>query len=338
MTATLISTATEAEWLEARRKGVTASEIAVVLGLSPYGSPFELYHRKTGTLPLELADNDEMALGRYMEDFMAGRFAERHPEFIVDGDGRRLFAHPERPWQMATPDRLIQDSATFGIAEHDGVFEVENLAVLECKIDGGSDEWGDDGTDEIPVHYRCQVLWQMDTLGVTTGYVACLLWQKRKVRVYELTMDAQAQADLKIMRSGARRFLERIDHGDEPAVDWRPATTGALRTLHPTVTDEDVPISTQLAGWYMAACRNEKRAEQKKALYANRILRALGTARRAVDPGRGGQAIATRQVYDQKRVSSALVRERYPAVAAECSTTSTVSKLVPARAPKESTP
>ena len=53
MTARLVlpGTASEADWLTARRQGITASEIAIVMGLSPYSSPFALYHRKTGDLP-----------------------------------------------------------------------------------------------------------------------------------------------------------------------------------------------------------------------------------------------------------------------------------------------
>ena len=311
MTATLVlpGSAPEADWLDARRKGVTASEIAVLMGLSPYGSPFELYHRKTGTLPAQIPDNDAMALGRHMESYIAGRFQERHPEFAVGGDGRALFASLERPWQMATPDRIVYDAARISGPD---------LAVLECKVDGGSDEWGDDGTDEIPVHYRCQVLWQMNVMQVPAGYLACLLWQRRQVRVYELAMDDAARRDLAVMQSAARRFLERIDHGPAPEPDWRPATTGALKHLHPTVEDRDAPISTQLATWYMAADRNEKEWDRKKALYANRIRDAIGTARRAVDPGRGGQVIATRQVYD--------VKEH---VRKAC----TVNKLVPAKEP-----
>ncbi|MDR3033905.1 MAG: YqaJ viral recombinase family protein, partial [Kitasatospora sp.] len=38
MTAVLVPAASEAEWLEARRQGVTASEIAAILGLSPWES------------------------------------------------------------------------------------------------------------------------------------------------------------------------------------------------------------------------------------------------------------------------------------------------------------
>jgi putative phage-type endonuclease len=295
MTAVLIPTGSEQEWLDARRKGVTASEIAILLGLSPYGSPFALFHQKRGDLP-DQEDDLAMAIGRHFEDFVAGQFAERHPEWVVTGNGRDLFAREDRPWQMATPDREVWEYQVE--RETNGTELTKPVAVLEAKTDGGFDGWGDDGTDEIPVHYRCQVLWQMDVLGVTTGFVACLFMNRRQLRVYELTLDDAAQADLKVMRSAARRFLERIDHGDAPGVDWRPATTGALKHLHPDVQDTDVPISSQLAGWYMAACRNLKAAEQRKARWENEIRERIGSAHRAFDPGRGGQVIARRDVYD----------------------------------------
>jgi putative phage-type endonuclease len=295
MTAVLIPTGSEQEWLAARRKGVTASEIAILLGLSPYGSPFALYHQKRGDLP-DQEDNMAMAIGRHFEDFVAGQFAERHPEWVVTGNGRDLFAREDRPWQMATPDREVWEYQVE--RETNGTELTKPVAVLEAKTDGGFDGWGEDGSDEIPVHYRCQVLWQMDVLGVTTGFVACLFMNRRQLRVYELTMDGAAQADLKVMRSAARRFLERIDHGDAPGVDWRPATTGALKHLHPDVQDVDVPISTQLAGRYMAAVRNLKAAERKRDKYANQIREQIGGGHRAFDPGRNGQVIARRDVYD----------------------------------------
>jgi putative phage-type endonuclease len=288
MTAVLIPTSSEAEWLAARRQGVTASEIAVLMGLSPWDSPYALYHRKRGDLP-DQEDGMAMAIGRHFEDFVAMQFEELRPEFHLWGDGRTLFAHPDRPWELATPDRLVFDCANE---------RSEPLAVLEAKTDGGFDGWGEDGTDEIPVHYRCQLLWQMDVVGVGTGYLACLFMNRRQLRVYELTMDDAAQADLALMETEAERFLERIDHGDAPGVDWRPATTGALKHLHPDVQDIDVPISSQLAGRYMAACRNLKAAEQRKARWENEIRERIGSAHRAFDPGRGGQVIARRDVYD----------------------------------------
>ena len=77
MTARLIlpGDAPHHEWLEARRHGITASEIAAVLGLSPYESPYSLYWRKLGELPAQ-DDTLAMALGRHLESFVAGQFAD----------------------------------------------------------------------------------------------------------------------------------------------------------------------------------------------------------------------------------------------------------------------
>lgn len=275
------------EWLEARRKMITASEISIVMGLSPYSSPYALFHRKTGVLPAE-PDNDAMALGRHMESYVAEQFARRHPEFLVLGDGTALFAHPGRPWMGATPDRLVHERWGFGR---------DPLAVLECKVDGGSEDWGEDGSDQIPVHYRCQVLFQMDVLGVTTGYLACLLWHRRQVRVYELTMDRDAWHDLVVMRGEAEMFLRRIEAGDPPDVDWRPATRDALKRLHPSLEDRDVYVTRQRAKWYRAACRNLKAAERNKQLHENRMRALLGSGRRVID-STTGEPVARRDVYD----------------------------------------
>lgn len=298
MTGVLIKTTTETAWLAARREGITASEIAIIMGLSPYSSPFALYHQKTGQLPGQ-DDNLSMAIGRHFEDFTAGLFAGQHPQWAVQGNGRELYAHPERPWQLATPDRLVHQRAHKN-GEPVGVY-VNPMAVLECKTDGGSDEWGEDGSDEIPVHYRCQVLWQTDVMGVETAFVACLFMNRRQLRVYELRLDDQARADLELMRYEALQFLGRLPAGDfpgePPEADWRPATRDALKHLHPSLEDRDVRISTQLGNRWLAACRNLKTAEQKKALYENKIRQVLGTGRRAIHNSLGCP-VARRDVYD----------------------------------------
>lgn len=311
MTATLIPTSTEAEWLAARKNGITASEIAVLMGLSPYSSPYALYHQKLGVLDGP-DETDAMALGKHMESYVAAKFAERHPEFGLGGDGRALFAHLDRPWQMATPDRIVFEAARISGPD---------LAVLECKIDGGSDEWGDDGSDQIPVHYRCQVLWQMDVMGVATGYVAAFLWNRRKVRVYEITLDGDAERDLALMRTEAELFLKRLQAGDPPDIDWRPATTAALKRLYPGVEDTDVPVSRMPIIQYRAACKAHKAAEQRKELATNRLRVLLGNGHRIVS-AHTGEVVARRDVYDVK---------------AHTRKASHVDKLVPVKppAPKE---
>jgi putative phage-type endonuclease len=288
---TLIRTATEAEWLAARRDGVTASEIAVILGLAPesYGSAFSLYHRKRGNLP-EVEDTLTMRVGRHNESLTADLFAETRPEFTVAGDGRSLYAHPDRGWQLATPDRLLFES------EPGYVGDIP-LAVLECKKWNTYQGWGEHGSDDIPVHFRCQVLWQCDVLGVDSWFLAVLFTHADKFRVYEGVIDTAAEHDLDLMRQAGAEFRARVLLGNPPDADWRPATTDALKTLHPDLDDTEAAIPVKLAARYRAACRAYKTAERRKRLAVNQIRERSGTARTITA---GGQIIATRQVYDVK--------------------------------------
>jgi putative phage-type endonuclease len=315
--ADLIPTSTEAEWLEARRRGVTASEIAIAMGLSPYSSPYALYHQKLGILPPQ-DDSDMMERGRVLEPFIADKWAQANPRWTALGTGRELYRHDSRPWMLATPDRLVHR-----LAHHDGKVNgtyVLPEAVLECKVDGGSDQWGEEGTDEVPVHYRCQVIWQMDVMGVSRAHVACLDPARWKVREYlvghaegcETPMGyvtdrapyCAACADLLVMLDAAGEFRRRLEVGDAPDVDWRPATADALKKLHPSLEDRDAVIGRQLEISYQAAVKRFKEAERRKDEMANRLREAMGGARRAVAARRhpdGERAvIATRQVYDVK--------------------------------------
>lgn len=314
MTAVLIPTADEAEWLQARRQGVTASEIAVLLGISPYSSPYALYHHKRGTLDSQ-PDSAVMERGRVLEPYIRDKWQEANPGLAVLGDGRDLWRHGERPWQMATPDGVVHDV----VRDTDGSPELgDPCAVLECKVDGGSDEWGEEGSDEIPVHYRAQVLWQMDVMGVGTAYVACLRVRDWRIREYVITHDespvleyphripgpdapqiCRLCGDLELMRGEAQEFMKRLESGDEPDVDYRPATLGALKTLNLLGEDEETAgIGPQLADRYEAACRNAKHWEQRKRLYEARIRQRAGNARRIVRAGPAQIPVARRDVYD----------------------------------------
>src|SRR5258708_35784072 len=85
-------TAPREEWLAARRQGITAGEVAAVMGVSSWESPYSLFYRKTGDLP-EQGDNEAMRLGRHLEDYVWQRFAELHPHVQRQRNGRRACGH-----------------------------------------------------------------------------------------------------------------------------------------------------------------------------------------------------------------------------------------------------
>lgn len=308
-------------WLAHRMDGVTASEIPAVMGISPFASAFDLYWRKCGVLSGDF-DSDRLSLGRHLEPWVADRFAEAHPEFAVSLAG--LFGSDARPWQLATPDRLLYDAGRRGLLVD------EPIAVWEGKTDATYQGWGEDGTDIVPTYIRAQVLWQMDVMGVPVGYVSCLFLASQQTRHYVISYDA---ADVAAMRDGAARFLKRLDEGDPPPLDDHRATTAALQQLYPAVDeDEQITVSAELAAEYRAACAEQKRAEQRQAEAANRLRAALGEGKRAIDPA--GITVATRSVYDRTGVDAKRLRAERPDVFAEYRTSSRVDQL---RAPVAST-
>jgi putative phage-type endonuclease len=310
------------EWLAARRAGVTASEIAVILGIAPgsWDSPFNLFHKKRGTIS-EHFDNIEMSLGRHLEPWIADRWAEDHPEWHVGETG--LWQSEDRPWQMATPDRYLWDPTA---GEHTWR---ESDSLLEIKSSGTYDGWGEDGTDEIPPYYRAQVLWQLDTLGLKVGHVTCLFLSSRSIRNYVVKYD---EADVLLMRKAAEDFLRRIEDGDPPPIDHTPATAHALKQLHPDLDpDAEAEIKPDLAEDYRFAKLALDDAQAQYDLLTNQVRAAMGDAKKAVS---GGEKVATRSVYPRSGVHITRLRAEFPDAYEACRTTSTVDKLTPARAKK----
>lgn len=268
------------EWFEARAKGVTASEIAAVMGLAPgqHSSAFKLFYQKQGVLG-EDPDQRNTRWGRRLERHIADEFAEAHPEFWVMDAG--LYAHADRPWQMASPDRLLFDTTWR--------FGDQPLAGLECKAWHAWDQWGEEGTDEVPIHIRCQAIWQADVLGVPAVYVPVA--NGPSFREYVVEHD---EADAKLMREAALGFLDRIRRNDPPDVDGTPATIATLRALHPDLDDEEVRVPHGTAEAYRRACRSLTKAKARKALLEAQLRQRMGRARVAVDPH--GHKVATRVI------------------------------------------
>ncbi len=287
-------------WHELRRTGVTASEIAVVMGLSKWDSPFNLYWSKVNGWSGE--DSEIMATGRHLEasiaDWWQATNSPDHP--VIHRAG--LYAHADRPWQLATPDRLMCDPQM-----HDNPFPenpsfqyehpVANvMGLLECKWVAQSwDGWGEEGTDQIPVYYRCQGLWQADTLGVDEVHFAVL--GPTGFRAYLVRRDEAGEADLKLMRDAAEDFVRRLKEQDPPDLDSHSATIDALRKLHPSVGQGDVEVSVELAERYRIARLERDDAKARVALCEAEIRDALGSEfNRAVV---GKRLVASRSIFER---------------------------------------
>lgn len=255
------------EWLTR----MSASKIAAVVGLSPYQSRFSLWHEMAGILERE--QTEVMSRGHFLEDGIADWFTHQHPEWGVNRTG--TWVHHEHDWMAASPDRYVVKHA----AACDGS-DFED-ALLEIKTAADSDEWGEPGTDQIPVGYRCQVQWQMHVTGVRTCYVAVLL---PFLNFAEYRVDYN-EADALYLEAEARAFMDTLPGGpneERPNLDGHTATYAAVKELNPDVGSGDVEIPPSLASDYRQACADEKAAKQAKNYTSAEITLLLGDGKRAV--------------------------------------------------------
>jgi len=306
-------------WYRIRRGGITASEIAIVLGISPYGSPFSLYWQKLNDWRDE--GNEFTSAGRHLEDAIADWWmAECDPLENLVAARAGLYANAERPWQLATPDRLLHlpclccsdGGCACGPYPGSGCWDCQATgidgpahALLECKWVAYSwDGWGEPGTDEIPVYYRAQGLWQMDTLGVDEVHFAAL--GPGGFRSYVIRRDEAVEGDLRMMRGAGLDFHRRLESGDAPDLDGHSATVSALRKLHPSVGEGDVEVPLELAESYAYARAAKKEAEELIAQCEAEIRAALGSEFNRAVAGPKKKLVASRSVYDQSGDSAEL--------------------------------
>ncbi len=255
------------EWHAARHHGVGGSEISPILGLSPFESRFSLWHRKAQHLaPID--ETPEMEWGKRLEAAILQKYRDEHPDQRFDQQGY-TFTHPDRPWQIANPD-LYGDE------------------LVEAKCSRFGDGWGDPGTDQVPIYYRQQVLWYMDTLGRDRATIAVLVGGC-DYREYQITYDP---VEAEQLRAAAVEFLHTLEHGIRPDIDEHTATYQAVRELHPDIDGTDIEVDDDLAIAWLKAKATVKTAEAAEQLAKNLLADAMGTARRAIWAGR---PIATRQ-------------------------------------------
>lgn len=256
-----------AEWHAVRATGIGGSDIASILGLNPWESAFSLWHRKAG-LVQDKPVTREMNWGHYHEDTIARWYRDTHPGARLRRTG--TWRNRERRYQLANPDRLMS-----------------GRRVLEIKTDRMADGWGPTGTDEIPVYYRAQVIWYLDTLGWDVAHLAVLIGgSDPREYVIEWT-DVEAA----VMREAAEHFWTSLALGHRPPLDGHDATYRAVRDLNPDIDRSEVEVPVDLAQRYLMACEAEKVATTTKRAAVTELLDRMGTARRAVCEG---QRIAIR--------------------------------------------
>jgi len=141
------------DWLKARQLGVGASEIAAVLGLDEYTTPFQVWEDKISQRPTALHDNLRLFMGREAEEPIA-----KYYSLLTKRRRRRdnkIRLHPTLPL-IANLDRIVlptDEERAQGIGP----------GILECKMVGllAKGKW----EQGYPNKYYLQIQQQLMILG-----------------------------------------------------------------------------------------------------------------------------------------------------------------------------
>lgn len=251
-----------------------ASEVAAVVGLHRFASPFSLWAKIHGLTP-PFEGNAATARGQILEPAIRDWYARQIGHVIAAGPeyGSEPWRRLEAPWQAARPDGWWYDD--------------DGLWLLEVKTCDSWEHWGEAGTGDVPQDYAVQVLWQQwvtdGRIGGLQGshLVAYNRWND-EIRVYLLPWDARARRLAAALSARVTAWWERHVIAGEPVeVDGSAATREALRAMYARPTREylePTPERAALVTDYRKAKAVAEAAAAPLELARNRLVATIGNA------------------------------------------------------------
>ena len=159
--------ATREEWLALRKPYIGGSDVASVLGLSPWRTPYQLWAEKTGRQVEEPKNPLSLELGSYEEDFVARKYAQltgrtvRNFGYMVCDDESHLCADIDR--------LVVPDGESIAAYRED----IRTDVILECKT--AQFVWD----EEAPAYYLTQLQTYMGLTGCPHADIAVLFRSPR---------------------------------------------------------------------------------------------------------------------------------------------------------------
>ena len=259
---------TREEWLAERRSGIGGSDVAAILGVSPWATPVNVWLEKTGRAgPKE--ENEAMRIGTELEDFVARRYSQETGREV-----RRYNKMVHKGCLLGNFDRLVVPEGEKVASHRD---EVRTDTLLECKT--ASREW--DG--EVPVYYQTQVQHYMGLEpGLVHADVAVLFLTRKHFEVFRVERDDEVIA---AMQERLAAWWDEYVVGDKMPP---PANEADCKLLwarsNPGKKVEASDETAAKVAEYARVKAAEKAAKEAAAALMGDICAAMGDAEVLVGP------------------------------------------------------
>lgn len=266
-------------WRIGRREYITGTDIAVLLGISPYRCEADLADEKRGLVD-GVAETLRMRIGKALEDTIVAEWERESGERAQRY--RAMVVHPAITWAAASPDARV----------------VGRRCLLELKWSGSRSRFA----DGLPQDIEAQVQWQLGVTGYPEAEVVALT--PDELLRFRVTFDQELFGHLVAVATDFRR---RLETGGPFARDGE-----RVRRDHPSDDGSEIEADADTA----EACRallevraSIKRAEETEKRLMTAIQARMGDA--ATMTGFGFRATwkrsKDREETDWKAVAARLI-------------------------------
>lgn len=209
-----MTTQTREDWLAERRTGIGGSDVAAILGLNEYESPYSVWADKLGLLPPK-DENEAMRQGRDLEGYVAQRFCEATGKRVRRVN--RSLVHLEHTFMRANIDRDV-------VGENAGL-ECKTTSLMNLK---------QYKSGEYPARYYCQCMHYMAVTGKAKWYLAVLVLNQG-FYLFDIPRDDE---EIAALVEAERDFWKLVVDKTPPPIDGSDATRRALDIVHPELDGE----------------------------------------------------------------------------------------------------
>ena len=200
-----------------RTRFIGGSDVAAILGVSPWKSPFRLYQEKTG------AYVEEITLAKQRIFDRGHRWEPVVVEMLIDelqdrGHDVQIIARNARYLDRDFPYLACELDLELRIDGEEHNAEIKTVHPFAAK------DWGEQDTDEIPIYYAAQVMHGLMVKPRKRAIVAALIGVD-DLRLHQIARDDETIAAI---RAKEVEFWRRVQDRDAP----EPTTADDVKWLY----------------------------------------------------------------------------------------------------------
>lgn len=170
-----------------RQSYVGSSDIAGILGISPWRTPLTVFNAKVYGITEDAEDYERakrLRRGVRFEPLILDQYQEESGAWIVRRNER--YCDAKHPFLAAEVDAEEQDEKTGEITN----LEIKSVSAFASK------EFGAEGTDEVPIHYVAQIQFALMVTGNPRAKLVALIGTD-DLRVYCMERDEEVIAHIR---------------------------------------------------------------------------------------------------------------------------------------------